>query len=455
MSHVQVSPDSVPQQGRDKTPLRTYRRRWYVLAVFSAVTFAQGLVWNTWGPLADSGRLIFGWTGADVALLANWGCIIYLVTCAFFSYLMDTKGLRVAAVSTVNLVFVGSAIRCLTVVIGMKTWIVHLGQAVNALAGPVCFGAPPLLSDVWFPIHERSTATAISVMSSYFGVASSYILGITFVHGPEHNNGTNSSYAVGEVTGDVSIQRSDIERLLFTECALGGVLSILVLTYFPAKPPSPPSVSAFLPRANYRYLIPRLLRNCQLWCIVAAGGLASGIYGTWLSLLDTNLGPFGFTQREAGLLGVYSSLAACVSAVIISRFSDKFSRGLKFMLIGLSAVGTLSYLMFSLLCQRTIAYSAVFVYITCILGGMVVNAAIPLYYEFVCDCGYPLPEGASATFLTIFNNVVGFSFYMILQIPAVGTEWINWTLVGAVAAGMVLLWQTKNTYSRSKIDHGT
>ncbi|XP_064603078.1 solute carrier family 49 member 4-like isoform X2 [Liolophura sinensis] len=396
MSHVQVSPDSVPQQGRDKTPLRTYRRRWYVLAVFSAVTFAQGLVWNTWGPLADSGRLIFGWTGADVALLANWGCIIYLVTCAFFSYLMDTKGLRVAAVSTVNLVFVGSAIRCLTVVIGMKTWIVHLGQAVNALAGPVCFGAPPLLSDVWFPIHERSTATAISVMSSYFGVASSYILGITFVHGPEHNNGTNSSYAVGEVTGDVSIQRSDIERLLFTECALGGVLSILVLTYFPAKPPSPPSVSAFLPRANYRYLIPRLL-----------------------------------------------------------RFSDKFSRGLKFMLIGLSAVGTLSYLMFSLLCQRTIAYSAVFVYITCILGGMVVNAAIPLYYEFVCDCGYPLPEGASATFLTIFNNVVGFSFYMILQIPAVGTEWINWTLVGAVAAGMVLLWQTKNTYSRSKIDHGT
>lgn len=94
MSHVQVALESgsLPQQGRAQTPLRTFRRRWYVLLVFSAVTFAQGLIWNTWGPLAASGRLVFGWTGADVGLLANWGCVMYIVTCAFFSYLMDTKG---------------------------------------------------------------------------------------------------------------------------------------------------------------------------------------------------------------------------------------------------------------------------------------------------------------------------------------------------------------------------
>lgn len=36
---------------------------------------------------------------------------------------------------------------------------------------------PPLLSALWFPVHQRTTSTAISISITGLGVASSYLLG--------------------------------------------------------------------------------------------------------------------------------------------------------------------------------------------------------------------------------------------------------------------------------------
>lgn len=70
----------------------TYKRRWYILAIFSALCFTQGMVWNTWGPVATSAEFYYGWNDSDVAMMANWGTIMYVVTVFFWSYLFDTAG---------------------------------------------------------------------------------------------------------------------------------------------------------------------------------------------------------------------------------------------------------------------------------------------------------------------------------------------------------------------------
>ena len=54
----------------------------------------------------------------------------------------------------------------------------HLGQALNGFGGPVAMGAPPLLSAVWFPVHERTTSTAFGNVLNGFGVAVSFIIGM-------------------------------------------------------------------------------------------------------------------------------------------------------------------------------------------------------------------------------------------------------------------------------------
>ena len=75
---------------------KLYKRRWYILFVFSMIAFVQGGIWNTWGPIAAASEEAFGWTDADIALYANWGPIAYLVATFPFAWLIDVKGMYIA-----------------------------------------------------------------------------------------------------------------------------------------------------------------------------------------------------------------------------------------------------------------------------------------------------------------------------------------------------------------------
>lgn len=43
-----------------KEKYKTYRRRWFVLGVFSMACFLQAAIWNTWGPITQSAEVVFG-----------------------------------------------------------------------------------------------------------------------------------------------------------------------------------------------------------------------------------------------------------------------------------------------------------------------------------------------------------------------------------------------------------
>jgi len=45
----------------------------------------------------------------------------------------------------------------------------HAGQMLNGIAGCVVMAAPPFLSNIWFPPHERITATGITTLMNYMG----------------------------------------------------------------------------------------------------------------------------------------------------------------------------------------------------------------------------------------------------------------------------------------------
>ena len=49
----------------------------------------QALVWNTWGPIESGAQFAFGWTPATVAMFANWGTIMFLVSVVPLSKMME------------------------------------------------------------------------------------------------------------------------------------------------------------------------------------------------------------------------------------------------------------------------------------------------------------------------------------------------------------------------------
>ena len=57
----------------------------------------------------------------------------------------------------------------------------HLGQILNGFGGPILMGCPPLLSAQWFPVEERTRATATVVTFSSLGMACSFIIAVTII----------------------------------------------------------------------------------------------------------------------------------------------------------------------------------------------------------------------------------------------------------------------------------
>ena len=75
-----------------KVEFKVYKRRWYVLSVYTAQAFIYNLAWNTWGPIQEPGKIAFGWTDFNLLLMSSWAAIGLIVTSAPFTWLMDTKG---------------------------------------------------------------------------------------------------------------------------------------------------------------------------------------------------------------------------------------------------------------------------------------------------------------------------------------------------------------------------
>ena len=71
---------------------KVYKRRWYILIVFSICASLNNLIWNTWGPIQGTSQVVFGWDNTTITLMADWGPISFVVAVVPMCWLMDMKG---------------------------------------------------------------------------------------------------------------------------------------------------------------------------------------------------------------------------------------------------------------------------------------------------------------------------------------------------------------------------
>ncbi|CAH1773314.1 unnamed protein product [Owenia fusiformis] len=435
-----------------------YKRRWYILILFSLVSTTQAAVWNTFGPIGNSVKFVFGWSDGILALPPALGNVAYFIF-PFTSWVMDDKGMRVAMVGATLLMFCGTALRCITTSPTAATWLIMTGQLLNGLAGPVPFGGPSLMSSLWFPTNQRTTATAIAAIFSYVGDASSFMLGIAFVSEPSSANSSlinASSYANTSGPPFLDQQKGEILNLMYTECAVCGVLFLLVLIYFPDKPPTPPSASASKDRVDFKKGFGLLIRKPQFWLVGLAYSLPTGIFGSWVTILDINLGPIGIEQNEASLLGFYATVGGIVAGFVMSGVADCLSGQLKRMLVVLASLSLGSVVWFCVIWMQTANSTQpadkVQLYTSIVLMGVFINGGIPLLYELACETCFPVAEGITGGMLTGLNTTIGMIFLLLLFIPNIGAVWMNWCLLGSCVLSIPLLLSVTANYARLDID---
>ena len=83
---------TVPLLSNADKVTRVYKRRWYILILFGMILLVQNVVWNTWGPIAQSAKVVFEWSDSQIGQFANMGNIAYLVTVFPICYLIGKLG---------------------------------------------------------------------------------------------------------------------------------------------------------------------------------------------------------------------------------------------------------------------------------------------------------------------------------------------------------------------------
>ena len=110
------------------------------------------------------------------------------------------------------------------------------------------------------------------------------------------------------------------------------------------------------------------------------------------------------------------------------------------------------FLWFALLCSGVLPYSTWQLYGSYIAGGMLLNGAIPLFFELTVECTYPVAEASSAGLIMLVDNLIQVMF-LVVPIDKVGTSWMNWLLVAVVPVSLMLLLPMEERYSRLHIDN--
>ena len=288
-----------------------YKRRWYVLGVFCYCSVVEATIWNTWGPITETTKVLLGWTNSNIALVTNLCNIAFIIFSIPVCMLMDRKGLRFSLLVCSVMFVIGTGIRCITLESKALLGLAYTCAIVFGTASIVPFGGPSLVSAVWFPLYQRTTATAIASTFNWLGVALSFLLGPYIVTNPEYGpcnkiNGTvtghnqtvkkNMNNKIDEVQtsavcdlgtfekfGERTVLNMDalesgLRKFMFVYLGLTAFQLILTLIYFPVKPPTPPSYTASIERPDYREAGLRLLKNRNLWLVVIACGLPSGTF---------------------------------------------------------------------------------------------------------------------------------------------------------------------------------
>lgn len=168
-------------------------------------------------------------------------------------WLMERVGLRVIMVSSCWLLAVGGGIRCF-VPYGKSPWIVlfHLGHMMIGIVGLPVMMAAPRLSSLWFPVKQRTFATAVGTMAQLIGVAVAFII-IPYL-----------------------TRKYDIRTMLYVQAEMGIFVALLATIYFPSQPPSPPSASAGAKRTKFIPSLKSLVFNPAFIILGISGGLVNG-----------------------------------------------------------------------------------------------------------------------------------------------------------------------------------
>jgi len=387
----------------EQEKLRIYPYRWIVLLVFMAVVAVNQLSWITFAPITGTAASAYGVSDLSIGLLSMSFMIVYIFVSVPASWLIDTKGFRVA-------VGVGAA---LTGLFGLTRGLlaesytgVLVSQIGIAIGQPLILNAITSVASRWFPMGERATASGLGSLAMYLGI----VLGMAL-----------TPYLV---------LRSSIASTLL----IYGIAAVVAAVAFWALAREHPPTPACRPGEEERSLVldgfRQVLHNRGFVLLMVVFFIGLGVFNGVTTWIEEILRPRGFSITQAGLAGGLMVFGGVVGALILPALSDRARRRVPFILIALAGA-TLG------LAGITYAASYVLLLAAAFVMGFFLLSAGPIGFQYGAEVTYPVAEGTSNGLLLMMGQISGILFIFGMDLLKSPTGAMTLSLVVLIALMIV------------------
>ncbi|MCJ7660486.1 MAG: MFS transporter, partial [Anaerolineales bacterium] len=191
---------------------RTYRYRWVVLAVFMFINLTIQMLWIGYAPITVLAAEYFGVSDLLIGLLAMTFMIAYIPLSIPVSWMIDTKGFRLAV--SIGAVIMGlfGIIRGL---VGDNYSLVLISTIGIAIAQPFLLNAWTKVPANWFSIDERATAVGLVTLANLIGIA------------------------LGMVLTPILVEQMNISNVMLVYGVIAAFSALLFLVFAREHPPTP------------------------------------------------------------------------------------------------------------------------------------------------------------------------------------------------------------------------
>jgi sugar phosphate permease len=332
-----------------------------VLTAFMAVNLTIQTLWISYASVSSRAEEFYGVSDVAVAAFAMSFMVAYLPVSLPASYLIDHRGLRLAAGGGALLAGVAGVARGL---VGDHYAAAMLATVGAAVAQPFLLNAWTTLSTRWFPRSQRATAVSLITLANLVGT------GIGLAVTPSLVEATSVARA----------------QLVYGVAALvAGAVFVAVARDRPATPPDPDADDA---HALVVHGTRRVLRIRPFLVLLVLAFVALGVFNGITTWVEEIVAPRGFTPDDAGTLGALLLVGGVVGAVVLSGWSDRAGLRVPFLALGLAATAPgLVWLAF--------AGSRPGLFAAAVLVGFFLTSVLPIGMQYAAEITAPTPEGTS------------------------------------------------------------
>lgn len=369
--------------------------RWVVLAAVMAVNATIQLLWVSYSPITSVAQGYYGVSALAIGAFSMVFMVAFVPLSIPASWLIDTRGLRFA-------VGLGS--------IGAGVGGVLRGLAGDSYAGamaaclliaacqPLLLNCWTVVSDRWFPPHQRATAVSLITLANLAGTA------------------------VGLVLTPVLLGRAGIGAIQVGY----GLVALAAAAVFVVLARDGVATGA---RALVLDGLRHALRVRPFLHFLALAFVCLGVFNGVTTWVEPLIGPRGYGPEQAGTVGAVILLAGVLGAVALSAWSDRLGRRVPFLAAGLLlAVPGLLGVTFARPLWLLLASAAVL--------GFFLTSVLPIGIQYSAEITRPTPEGTSSGLIQLAGQG---SVLMVFALQAMRTADGSFAPGFVLAAGLLLL----------------